>query len=40
MDAFEPRPSLRDEFTTVFAQRTQGVAVALLVREQPPASQP
>ncbi len=25
---------LRDEFTTVFAQRTQGVAVALLVREQ------
>ncbi|GIG03318.1 glycosyltransferase family 39 protein [Catellatospora coxensis] len=31
---------LRDEFTTVFAQRTQGVAVALLVREQPPASQP
>ncbi|MFC7758013.1 hypothetical protein ACFQY4_08230 [Catellatospora bangladeshensis] len=26
---------LRDEFTTVFAQRTQGVAVALLVREQP-----
>ncbi|WP_144119622.1 glycosyltransferase family 39 protein [Catellatospora sichuanensis] len=31
---------LRDEFTTVFAQRTQGVAVALLVREQPAPSQP
>lgn len=30
---------LRDEFTTVFAQRTQGVAVALLVREQPAPAQ-
>ncbi|GIF95473.1 glycosyltransferase family 39 protein [Catellatospora citrea] len=30
---------LRDEFTTVFAQRTQGVAVALLVREQPSPAQ-
>lgn len=30
---------LRDEFTTVFAQRTQGVAVALLIREQPSPAQ-